>query len=74
MSLLELFEYTFKFNLTAPATAMWIYMLLIAVFVIFGFGLVWGKMWNLEWRLGGHVGSLMIVLLCALGAALRCNG
>lgn len=69
MSLLELFEYTFKFNLAAPTTAMWIYMLLIAVFVVLGFGLVWGKMWNREWKLGGHVGSLMIVLLCALGAA-----
>lgn len=69
MSLLELFEYNLKFNLAAPATATWIYMLLIAVLVVFGFGLVWGKMWNREWTLGGHVGSLMIVLLCSLGAA-----
>ena len=69
MSLLELFEYTLKFNLAAPATATWIYMLLVAVFVVLGFGLAWGKMWNREWTLGGHVGSLIIVLLCALGAA-----
>jgi hypothetical protein len=34
MSLLELLEYTLKFNLAAPATATWIYMLLIAVFVV----------------------------------------
>lgn len=69
MSLLELFEYTLKFNLAAPATTTWIYMLLIAVLVVLGIGLVWGKMWNREWTLGGHVGSLIIVLLCALGAA-----
>jgi hypothetical protein len=69
MSLLELFEYTLKFNLAVPATATWIYMLLIAILVIPGFGLVWGKMWNREWTLGGHVGSLITVLLCALGAA-----
>ena len=70
MSLLELFEYTLKFNLAAPATATWIYMLLIAVFVVFGLGWVWGKMWNKEWTLGGHVGSLLIIVLpCALGAA-----
>lgn len=69
MSLLELFEYTLKFNLAAPATTTWIYMLLIAVLVVLGIGLVWGKMWNRDWTLGGHVGSLIIVLLCALGAA-----
>jgi len=69
MSLLELFEYTLKFNLAAPATTTWIYMLLIALFVVTGLGLVWGKMWNKEWTLGGHVGSLIIVLLSALGAA-----
>ena len=69
MSLLELFEYTFKFNLASPATTTWIYMLLIAVLVVPGIGLFWGKMWNKEWTLGGHVGSLIIVLLSALGAA-----
>lgn len=69
MSLLELFEYTFKFNFADPNTPTWIYMLAMAVFVVFGFGLVWGKMWNREWTLGGHVWSLIIVLLCALGAA-----
>jgi hypothetical protein len=69
MSLLELFEYTLKFNLAAPATATWIWMILIAVFVVFGFGWVWGKMWNREWTFGGHIGSLIIVFLCALGAA-----
>jgi hypothetical protein len=69
MSLLELFEYTLKFNLAAPTTAMWIYMILIAVFVVFGFGFIWGKMWNKEWKLGAHLGALSLVLVCALGAA-----
>lgn len=69
MSLLELLEYTLKFNIAAPTTAMWIYMLLIAVFVVFGFGFIWGKMWNSEWKLGSQVGSLFLVLVCAIGAA-----
>lgn len=69
MSILELFEFTLKFNLAAPDTATWIYTLLIAVLVVLGFGLVWGKMWNRDWSLGGHVGSLILVLLCAAGSS-----
>jgi hypothetical protein len=69
MSLLELFEFTLKFNLAAPATATWIYMLLVSVLVIIGFGWAWGKMWNREWSPGGHFGSLILVILCAAGAA-----
>jgi hypothetical protein len=66
MSILELFEFTLKFNLAAPDTATWIYVLLTLIFFVFALGWGWGKMWNREWSLGGHVGSLILVLVCAL--------
>jgi hypothetical protein len=69
MSLLELFEFTFKFYLAAPEAATWIYMILSLVLVVFGFGFVWGKMWNREWTLGGHLGSLSLVFFFGLVAS-----
>lgn len=69
MTTLDLFEFTLKSNLAAPDTVTWIYMLLIGLLVIFGYGLAWGRMWNRDWSLGGHFGSLILVLLCGLGAA-----
>lgn len=53
MSILELFEFTLKFNLAAPDTATWIYVLLALIFFVFALGWGWGKMWNREWSLGG---------------------
>jgi hypothetical protein len=69
MSLIKLFEFTFFFNIAAFNIAIWIYTLLAAVVVVLLFGLVWGKMWNREWSLGGHLGSLTLVLCCACCAA-----
>lgn len=69
MSIFELFEFIFKFSLAAFDTATWIYMFLIALFVIIGLGLIWGKMWNKEWSLGGHKGSLFLVSLFAFTSA-----
>lgn len=34
MSLLELFEYTLKFNLPVPNTANWFYVMVIVLFVV----------------------------------------
>lgn len=69
MSLPELFEFTFKFNLAVPDTATWIYVILPPIFFIFVLGLGWGKMWNREWSLGGHVSSLFLILFFAACAA-----
>ena len=69
MSILQLFEFTFKFSLSAPDTATWIYVILILIVFILAIGLGWGKMWNREWSLGGHVGSLILILIFAMLAA-----
>ena len=69
MSTFELFEFTFKFNLAAPETATWVYVILTLIFFLFIIGWGWGKMWNREWSLGGHVGSLIWVLLFGVLAA-----
>ena len=69
MSFLELFEFTLRFNLAAPDTATWIYVILTLIFFVFVLGWGWGKMWNREWSLGGHVGSLIWVLLFGVLAA-----
>lgn len=69
MSIFELFEFTLKFNLAAPDTATWIYVLLTFVFFVFVLGWGWGKMWNREWSLGGHFGSLVLVIVFGILAA-----
>jgi len=69
MSILELFEFTLKFNLAAPDTATWIYVILTLIFFVFVLGWGWGKMWNREWTLGGHVSSLILILVFGVLAA-----
>jgi hypothetical protein len=63
MSIFELFEFTLKFNLAAPDTATWIYVFLTVILFVFVIGWGWGKLWNREWSLGGHVGSLILILV-----------
>ena len=69
MNILELFEFTLKFNLAAPDTATWIYVLLTLIFFVSVLGWGWGKMWNREWSLGGHIGSLILILVFGVLAA-----
>ena len=69
MSLIELFEFFFKFNLAAPVTTTWIYMIVAVILMIVVAGLIWGKMWNREWSLGGHTPSLLLVIVSGLGVA-----
>ncbi len=69
MSILELFEFTLKFNLAAPDTATWIYVLLTLIVFVFVLGWGWGKMWNREWSLGSHAGSLILILVFGVLAA-----
>lgn len=69
MTWFELFEFIFRFHVSNPDTATWIYILIAFLGVTIGLGLLWGKMWNREWGLGGHLGSLFMVaffaILCA---------
>lgn len=69
MSILELFEFTLKFNLAAPDKATWIYVILTLIFFLFVLGWLWGKAWNREWSLSGHLGSFGLVTVFGLLAA-----
>lgn len=69
MTWFDLFDFIFRFNVAISDTATWIYVLITLLGVIIGLGLLWGKMWNHEWRFGGHPGSLLIVGSFALLSA-----
>ncbi len=69
MTLFDLFEFVFRFNISVSDTATWIYVLITLLGVIIGVGLLWGKMWNREWGFGDHLGSLLLVgFFAILGA------
>ena len=67
--MLQLLEFTLKFNLSAQDAATWIYILLVFVVFVIVVGFVWGKLWNREWSLGSHIGSLALIIFFAVCAA-----
>ena len=50
-------------------TATWIYVVLVFIIFLIGVGIIWGRLWNKEWSLGGHPGSLVLILIFGLLAA-----
>lgn len=69
MSITKLSEFIFRFTLSAADLATWIYVALVALFLIFVVGLGWGKLWNRQWSLSRHIGNLILVLVFAITAA-----
>lgn len=69
MSITKLSEFIFRFTLSAADLATWIYVVLVAILLIFAVGMGWGKMWNRQWSLSKHIGNLLLVILFALTAS-----
>ncbi|MDF1826629.1 MAG: hypothetical protein P1U68_18445 [Verrucomicrobiales bacterium] len=69
MSVIKLSEFIFRFTLSAADMATWIYVVLVALFLIFAVGLGWGKLWNRQWSLSRHFGNLFLVIVFAITAA-----
>lgn len=65
MSLLDLFEYVFRFSLGASSAATWIWVIITFVIFIFIIGSLWGRAWNRAWSLTRHGGFLAMVLIFA---------
>jgi len=68
MNLFDLFEFFFRFNISASDAATWIYTFLAVLAVILLFGFVWGKLWNRGWDLTAHRWPFVLVILSGLAA------
>jgi hypothetical protein len=66
MTFLDSLEFIFRRALVAEAVATWIWMTVCMLIMVFGLGLVWGKMWNREWGLFNHIGQAFLTVLLAL--------
>jgi hypothetical protein len=65
MTLLDLFEFVFRFALGASSAATWIWVAITFIVFIFLIGSLWGRAWNKEWALSRHGGYLATVLVFA---------
>lgn len=69
MSLLDLFEFVFRFALGASSAATWTWVIITFIVFIFLIGSLWGRAWNKEWSLSRHGGFFATVLIFAVFAA-----
>jgi hypothetical protein len=69
MTLIDLFEFVFRFALGASSAATWIWVIITFVVFIFVIGSLWGRAWNKEWSLTGHGGFFVTVLVFAVLAS-----